>query len=138
MGGHLAQTIETRRVFTKGCTEIITCGVMYMSRCPVLAGNLDDGRLYDTLRRELNWPHMANDAYIVVANYQSGTVQGMRNRHQKEFPLFTAFGLLEFVVMDILRPLPKKFGNQHVIALTDRYAKLTWAMHAARWPRPTQ
>ena len=47
-------------------------------------------------------------------------------KNQKDLKLFPAAGPLEFVAMDLLRPLLKTaHGNQHVLVITDRFSKLT-------------
>ena len=40
-------------------------------------------------------------------------------KHQKDLKLLPASGLLEFVAMDLLGPLPKTaHGNRHVLVMT--------------------
>lgn len=56
------------------------------------------------------------------------TTRGTQYNHQKHLRLFPAKGMLEFIAMDILGPLPTtKTGKQFVVVITDRYKKLTRA-----------
>lgn len=83
-------------------------------------------RLYE---QRLYWAHMASDAYATVHDcYQR--LQHRANEKKKRQPeLFFLNGSLEYVDMEILAPLLKtKQGNQFVIIMTARYAKLTKAV----------
>lgn len=96
----------------------------------LLAGHPGARRMYDSIRREFYWPHMANDVYQVVKESNScARMRGTRHAHQKHLRLFPANGPLEFVAMDLLGPLPKTTkGNQNVLVITARYSKLTRAV----------
>lgn len=69
--------------------------------------------MYDTMPREVYLPHMVNDVYKTV-NASRKCIQDRGNKTRTRHPkLFQASVLLPFIVMDILRPLPKtKNGNQ--------------------------
>lgn len=79
-----------------------------------------------TLWCEFYWPDVANKAYKAVANGQLCAAQGTKNCHQNKLFLFPASRPLELVVIEILGPLTKKkYGNYHVVILTDRWNTLT-------------
>ncbi|CDF40971.1 unnamed protein product [Chondrus crispus] len=101
--------------------------VLYLAHPPRLARHPGGTRMYDTLRREYYWPHMANNVYSTVRNCQScSATRSTIVRHQKDIKLFPAAGPLEFVAMDLLGPLPKTaHGNQFVLVITDLFSKLT-------------
>ena len=104
--------------------------VLQLMHAIPLAGHPGARRMYDTMRCEFYWPHMANDVYETVQRCEScAATRGTQYTKQKHLRLFPANGPLEFVAMDILGPLPKtKQGNQFVVVLTDRYSKLTRAI----------
>ena len=70
---------------------------------------------------------MASDAFSTGRNCTPcAATRGTLVKNQKDLKLFPAAGPLEFVAMELLGPLPKTVhGNQHVLAITDRFTELT-------------
>ena len=101
--------------------------ILFLAHHPRLAGHPGGTKIYYTLRREIYWPHMANDAFSTVRNCAScAATRGTLVRHQKNLKLFPAARPLDFVAMDLLGPPPKTaHGNRHVLFMTDRFTKLT-------------
>lgn len=59
--------------------------------------------MYNTMRQDLYWFHMANDVYDFVRLCSSFIRnRGTQYKHRKILGLFLVSGLLEFVAMDIL------------------------------------
>jgi hypothetical protein len=70
--------------------------------------------------------------YRKIEDSVSSCEQCARNNVQEisrvnNMELFTAQEPLEFVEIDILRPLPKTaHGNRFLLVISDRFSKLTW------------
>lgn len=80
--------------------------------------------MYDTMRQNFCWRSTANDVYAEVRDCRLCAGISQTNDKQRDLRLFPPSGPLEYVVMDIFCPLPKKFGNQIIVVLMDRYSKL--------------
>lgn len=107
--------------------------ILHRSHYSTLADHSGEQHMYATMRTQIHWPHVANDAYATVDDCTSCA----RNRHiaktQRKLRLFSATEPLEFVAIDILGPLPKTAnGNQYIIVMTDRFSKLTKALPTAK------
>lgn len=99
---------------------------LLLSHYHLLAGHSGQRRMYDTMRRDYYWPHMANDVAEIINQCQSCARNRGHVKLQRQLQLFPASGPLEFVALDILGPLPKtKKENLYVVVMTDRYSKLT-------------
>lgn len=69
---------------------------------------------------------MANDVYTYVEKCPSCRKRRQHPTHQQLLQLFSPERPLEFVVMNILGPLPKtKTGNKFTVVITGRFPKLT-------------
>ena len=116
--------------------------VLYLSHYPRLQGHPGSTRMYETMRRDYYWPHMASDIHQTVTDCRScAQVRGTVRRHQKKLTLFPAAGPLEFVAMDLFGPLPKTaHGNRHILVITDRYTKMCRAipLRTAQAPQVAQ
>lgn len=70
--------------------------------------------------------HMPNDVYDTARDCHSCAQNCTHRRRQLQIKLFFLKGLLEYIYMDIRRPLLKsRQGNQFVVMTTDGYTKLT-------------
>lgn len=77
--------------------------------------------MYDKLRQAYCWSHMASNAYVTIARYESGVANGSRYHHKRAFQLFPATGPLNFVAMDILEPLSIAIQDiQSICVMTDQ------------------
>ena len=116
--------------------------VLYLSHYPRLQGHPGATRMYETMRRDYYWPHMASDIHQTVTDCRScARVRGTLRRHQKKLTLFPAAGPLEFVAMDLFGPLPKTaHGNKHILVITDRFTKMCRAipLRTAQAPQVAQ
>lgn len=100
--------------------------ILRLCHYSLLAGNPGERQVYDSMRREFHWSHMANDACSTVRDCQSCAKNRHTNNRQRKMCLFSLAGPPEFVAIDLLGPLPKtKADNQYIIVKTDRFSKLT-------------
>lgn len=112
-----------RRVFPK----FIQATILYLSHYPVFAGHITAWRMYDSVRVEIYCPHIANNVYATVKDCRScASTREILYNHQEYLKHFRVSGPLEFVSMDLLGPLPRRYsGNQSVVFMNDRYPNLT-------------
>lgn len=76
---------------------------------------------------------MANNIFDIVAKRLSYTLNRRRNKKQRKLRLFLPVGLVGFVVIDILGPLPKaEGGHRYITVKTNRYSKLTKPISIAK------
>ena len=108
--------------------------VLHLAHHPLTAGHPGARRMYDTLRTQFYWPHMANDVFQTVRNCRScARVRGTTYKHRRFLRLFPAEYPLQFVAIDLLGPLPRTTnGNRHVLVITDRFSKLSRAVPLVR------
>lgn len=100
--------------------------LLYYCNYSLLAGDRDKCEMDNDVRKELYWPHVAKDVYSTVWDCCFCTTNFKHRKRQRKVKLFIPKGPMEYVCMDILRPLPRtKKGNQFRIMMTDRYKKLT-------------
>ena len=83
--------------------------------------------MYKTIRRWAYWPGMFQDCISVSMSCAECAKNRVKlKRHRTPLQLFPAHAPLEFVAMDILGPLVEtKEGNCFLLAVTDRFSKLT-------------
>lgn len=93
--------------------------IVYLCRYPLTARHPGERRIYDTLCRNLYWPHMASGVQRTVAQCVSYARGGSTYRHKRRLQLFPAFGPLEFVAMDFLGPMPKRGQSSRPIVVMD-------------------
>lgn len=85
--------------------------------------------MYDMMERDYYWPHMADDVYTTAKDCVECVPNNPSEKRRRPIQLFLTSGTLEFVTMDILRPLPKTLdGNQFGWAVTNGYSKLSRAV----------
>lgn len=106
--------------------------ILYLLHYTRLGSNPSKYCMYDTVRYELYWSHMVNDAYTNL----KGSGPSDRNQtwltYMKLLKLISASWPLEFVAMDVLGPLQKtKNGNPFVVVITEHYLKLTQTIPTA-------
>lgn len=81
---------------------------------------------YDTVQREIYWPHRAGGVYKTVAYWPKCFRNRpiiKRKRHLQPSPTNRP---KEYISMDVMWSLPKtRSGNQFIIVITDRYKKLS-------------
>jgi len=96
----------------------------------VLAGHPDSRRMYNTLRRYMNWPTMVVDVYKHVEQCPACAKNSLSERkHTTLMRLFPADEPFSGLSMDLLGPLPtSKGGHKHVLVICDRFTKLTRAI----------
>lgn len=75
---------------------------------------------------------MKNNVYSSVARYFPCTKNHQNNEKRRRANLFSPSGLLDWVTIDILDPLPKtEGGNMNIILIANRYWKQTKAIATA-------
>lgn len=99
---------------------------MYNTHCTRLAGRLGIRRMYDSLCKEIYWPHLPMDVHHTVSIYQSCKRHQLDEKHPRLPKLFPPSGPLEPIALDILGPLIWiKQRNRSTMVMTDRFTKLT-------------
>lgn len=99
--------------------------VLDFAHHPKIAGHTGEIHMCDTLRKEFYWPHMVKDVYNCVITCWKWPEMGKNFKHERELQLFTVYGPLEFIAMDILGPLPEtRAGNRNILVVTDRLRNL--------------
>lgn len=92
-------------------------------------GHPEERRIYDSLRRDYNYPHIVKDVHKTALNSSQWPRMGTKLKHQGQLKLLPPVGSLKFLAIDLLWPLPRsKTGNQLVVIMTDRYSKLLRAI----------
>lgn len=100
--------------------------LQYQWHCSLLAGHPEEWQMYDTMRREYYWLHMANDVYMTVRYLRECIWYKLSEKRWRPFQLFSGRGRLKLVAIDIFGPLPKKLkGSQYVLVMKYSYSKLT-------------
>lgn len=85
--------------------------------------------MYDTMRKDHYWTHMANKVYTTVRDCRKCVQDKLSDEHRCPLHSFPTNRRLEFVVRNILGPLQKMSnGNQIVVVMEDRYSNLTKAV----------
>lgn len=79
-----------------------------LSQQPFLSGHREQHQMYDTMKRDSHWPNMSSKEHRTLSKYLKVTEIGTTFKQNAIYKVFPATRPLEFVVMDILGPLPKK------------------------------
>lgn len=107
--------------------------LLYLAHYPPLSGCPGQRHMYDAMRLEYYWTHMANDVHPTVDDYRKCAKAGSHYKHKRHLTIFPPSGPLEFITIDILGPLPRmKKGNQYVVVIIDCYSELTRAIHTPK------
>lgn len=79
--------------------------------------------------RSVLLPYMVNDMHRTTKDCELCASNQQTKKQQQKGRLFPAAEPLEFITIDILRPLPKtNSGNEEIVMVTDRFSKLTKAI----------
>lgn len=82
--------------------------------------------MHDSMSRELYWPHVAHVLYNTIGNRSTCAREGCLQNLKRKLHLFPARKPLQFVPVDMLRPLPHFTKvNQYLVVITNRFAKVT-------------
>lgn len=96
--------------------------LQYRSYYPVLAGHPGQRRMYESMQREFYCLHTANAFYATVSSCNAHAQNRVEFKLKKQLQIFSASNLLEFLAIEILRPLPHTAdGDQYIFVMTDRY-----------------
>jgi Integrase zinc binding domain len=97
--------------------------ILYFEHYPPAAGHPRAHRMFQTIRKTLFWPRIAEDVYETFRQCDLCARNRLsEKRKTKPLKLFPANGPLESVAMDILGPLPwTKHGNSFLLVISDRY-----------------
>lgn len=103
--------------------------IIILAHSSLAASHPGKRKMYDSVRREFDWPHMVSSVYIVVNNCTEFPRMGTKFSHHRKLELFPPDGPLELVAIDILGPLPGIKADRHFIFIvTDRYTKIARAI----------
>lgn len=107
--------------------------LLYHSHYPVTAGHSRQRRMYDSVRIGFYWSHTANNVSATVRSCSACARNWVEHEPKRKLQLYRASGPLKFILIDILGALPRTVDdNQYVIAMTDRYSKLTRALSTSQ------
>ena len=103
----------------------LRASTLFRSHYPRTQGHPGTGCMYETMRRQYFWPHMASEVQQTVADCRScGQMRRTQRRQQKT--LFPVAGPLEFVAMHLYGPQPKiPHRNRHILVIPDRFTKMS-------------
>lgn len=114
-------------------TGTLCAHMQYLEHHLSIAGNLGQRRMYDTLRKEYYWSHMANDGYTTIAQCMNCARNESKYIHKRTLRLFPPYWPLKFEAMNTLGSLlSAKQENQYVVVETDRCFELTRAFPTAK------
>lgn len=100
-----------------------------VSCCPPIARHPRQWRMYDTLRCNLFYSHMAVDIDYILSTCPGCAKNNPNHRHRRKLLFFPATGPVEIVAMDIVGPFLKNTQeNQYILIISDQYSKLNWAI----------
>lgn len=99
----------------------------------LMDGHPGQRRLYDVMKMELYGPHKADDVYYTVRDCRSIVHNRLHGKWQRQLKQFFPEGLLEWIGMDMLRPVPKaNQGRRFMAVMTDRYNRFTKVIPTAK------
>lgn len=99
---------------------------------PQVAENPGERQMYDTIRRNSYWQHMANDVYQTVGNCIPRARNCKRFRRKRHLQLFFASKPFKFIAMDVLKPLPgPESASVVVTVMMERYSNVKKAIHTS-------
>jgi hypothetical protein len=99
--------------------------LLWMEHFPVVAAHPGVSKMYAVMRLRFYWKKMYKEFEETVRHCRVCAKNGVTER-TSFLKLFPASWPLEFVVMDILGPLPKhEHGNRFLLVISDRFSKLT-------------
>ena len=101
--------------------------ILHLAHDPAIAGHPGETRMFETLRVNYYWPHMAADVHWYVHACRPCAKKRIKFRKTKRLmKLFPATTPLEFIAIDILGPLPRtRKKNRYLLVISDRFTKLT-------------
>lgn len=118
----------------------LTDRILHVEHYLSISGHPGEGRMYQTIQKNIFLLHMANGSYQTVSICATFPRSREQTKRKRQYQLFPAAGPLQSIAIDILGLLPEtKNGNVFIIEMTDRYFKLrrpistpkTTAMHVA-------
>lgn len=131
--GALVQTSTIDSGLQRLIPAALQSSILHLCHHSLLAGHPEEQQIYDTMRKSLHWPHMANVVYNKVARYMSWTRNLVISKKQRKIQLFPPEGPLNLVTIDIPGPLPKtEDWNKYIVVIVKRYYGLTKAIPIAR------
>ena len=107
---------------------------MMLAHRPLCSAHPGSRKTYATLRRTYLWPAMSPDCHFFLENCQEcACARVSLRKHAKHLVLLTASAPLESVAVDLLDPFLKTpRNNTYILAITDRYSKLTRVVALAK------
>lgn len=105
--GILVQTFPLHSASKRYVPATTRARVLFLCHHSLLAAHPGERRTYDSMGKELFWPHMANDVYATVRHWHSCTKSQIHGKRQPQLKLFYSDRSLYYVSMDILGLLPR-------------------------------
>lgn len=100
--------------------------LLYLSHYSHLAAHIGERCMYNMMRRELYWPHGANDADKKIGHCCDFVRKYAFSNRKAQLKLFPAQKANVVITMDTLDPLRKtETRNQFIIVIDYGYMKLT-------------
>lgn len=92
---------------------------------PKVTSRPDERWMYVSMRKELDWPHVAKNIYTAILNWNSCAQKWANGRKRRQVKLFSSDGLLLYLSMDISGPLSRKIKEINLLS-SWRNNKLNW------------
>ena len=129
---HTAQGVLIRTAPLDNLEQIVVSEsfrvrVLDLNHHSAISGHLGGRRKYSKMRKRVYWAAMAVDVYRTVRQCKLHMKELVQvDKRTKALKLFPATEPLTSVAADLLGPFPKTTsGEYHILAITDRYSKLT-------------
>lgn len=104
-------------------------GSLHAYHYPRLAGYYVERSMYDNMRREVYWPHMANDVYKIVKNCCKWAQNEAVKMSMPHLHVFSGSKSFELIATDLLSLLSTMSSGNHLVNLmTNQYSNLTWGV----------
>lgn len=118
---------------TESNSYVNTHMALYQSHYPRPVEHLGERFMYNNMRRQYFWPHMANDIYLTIRDFSECIWDKPSEKSRHPLQLSQANCPLAPVAMDILKPLLGTLnGIQFVLMMPDRHLKLLRAIRTSK------
>lgn len=111
------------RAMQRVVPSFLPAGLLYKSHYMTLAGHPREGRMYNTMRTENYWRHMADGIYTAVRDCCKCIWNKPYDKRRRPFQLFPASASLKLGAMNISGALKVASGKHFVLVMTDSYSR---------------
>lgn len=127
--GLLCRNVSLKGLLQGIVPEALPWAKVYSGHHLITARYPGTQRIYDSLRRQFYWPHIASDVYSYVGKFESCRSHKLSQKHQRREAVLPAKWAFGFVVIDTLGTLAKtRQENRFVVVTTCQNSKLIRAI----------